>query len=75
MVAPAEHNLESTRGTFGEPIRRTCGFACTAREYQALKRKAGFNSVSKVLRSLIPAGALQSLVEETEAAAAKPNSN
>lgn len=68
MVAPAQHNEPDCCGTFGEPIRMSVGSTWTVREFRALKAKARFGSVSKVIRSLIPPETLKALIKEAESA-------
>lgn len=66
MVAPAPHNTADCLGTFGEPVRRTVGSTWTDRELRALKVKAKFGSVARVIRTLIPPETLAQLIRETE---------
>ena len=68
MVAPAAHNEADVIGTFGDPIRRSVGSTWTEREYRALKARAQFGSVARVIRTLIPPETLLELIRTTEAA-------
>jgi len=66
MVAPASHNQAEAIGTFGEPIRRSIGSTWTEREFRALKAKARYGSVSRVIRGLIPPETLIELIRVAE---------
>ena len=71
MVAPAPHIEPARCGTLGEPIRRSVGSTWTEREFRALKAKARYGSVSKVIRDLIPPELLVDLIHANESSLKK----
>lgn len=75
MVAPAEHNEIESRGSFGEPLRRSFGVSFTNREMVALRRGSNFGSVSKLIRTLLDVPEFEKLITRTEAAARKSVDN